>query len=126
MDSGKLTPSEWAPLVVSFIADLLTVLAFVGVVATRAVRLAVGSSFVVLGLVVGGVTMIRAVRLWRSPEGQYYPPEYHRRRLASAVVVLVMAGMLSGFVVDLMLAGGSAHTKVRAVEATTRAGRPSN
>lgn len=120
MQSSKLTLSEWAPLAVSFIADLLTILAFVGVVATRAIRLAVGSSFAVLGLIVGIVILVRALRLWRSPEGDYYPSSYHWRRVGSSASVLLVATTLTGFVVALAVSAPSAHSKTRNVSTTNQ------
>jgi hypothetical protein len=109
----------WIPLTVSFIADVVTILAFLGVVATRSIRLAVGTSLSVVGPAVGGLILLRAVRLWRSPEGEHYLRSYHQRRIGSATAALLMASALAVFVVEL--AASNHATKARPVKAAPSA-----
>jgi multisubunit Na+/H+ antiporter MnhC subunit len=103
--------AEWVLLAIALIADLLTIAGFLGVVASRGIRLAIGSSLAVVGVALGVTILVRAVTLWRSPEGVYYSQSYHSRRIASATAALLVAAALTAFVVDLALSKSGSKTK---------------
>jgi hypothetical protein len=88
-------------VIVSLVADVLSALAFVGFADDQTARLVVGGVLALVAVGAGIYYVVRAVALWASLDGSQYSPAYHRRRVLSAVAVLVVAAVLGSVVISV-------------------------
>lgn len=86
---------------VSFIADLIGILGFLGLNGDRSLRIAVGATIAITGIAIAGIFLLRSVRFWSSAEGAYHPRRYYQRRIGGAAISLLAAAVLGIAVVNL-------------------------
>ncbi|MEV6527951.1 hypothetical protein AB0M43_39125 [Longispora sp. NPDC051575] len=75
----------------SVVADVIGILAFVGLSAAGAWRWIITGILAFLGFAAALTAVRPIVGLWLSPRGRYYPAGYHRRRLAMAATALLVS-----------------------------------
>ena len=88
---------------VSFIADAAGLLAYLGLDATRSVRIGLGSALSVVALSAGGTTAVSAARSWLGPRGAYRTSGYHRNTFLAALACLALAGVLIASTVHVVV-----------------------
>jgi hypothetical protein len=88
---------------VSFIADAAGLLAYLGLDATRSVRIGLGSALSVVALSAGGTTAVSAARSWLGPRGAYRTSGYHRNTFLAALACLALAALLIASTVHVVV-----------------------
>src|SRR3569832_766482 len=92
MSTREAKPSPIDPLIiVSFVADLATIVSFIGFKPDQTLRILVGAGLAALGTGVSVVAIISVLRFWLSPGASYAQPGDIRTRLIRSVLALVFS-----------------------------------
>lgn len=86
--------AERSLVIVSFVADAVGIVAYLGFDGDRTVRIILGSLLTLVALVAGVATAISAARAWLGPRGAFRPTSYHRNNFFAALLALALAVLL--------------------------------
>lgn len=75
----------------SLLADILGVLAFLGVTATDTSKLWIGISCFLLAATFAALGLFTSIKLWLTPQGSYHSGSSHFARIGSALVAAAVA-----------------------------------
>jgi hypothetical protein len=98
---------HYALLGTSVLADVLSVLSFLGWSASPNMKLVVGISLLILAAVTAICGLWTSFGLWLSPRGSHYPASQHATRIGGAIFATVLAAVLGVFVIRLVSAEGT-------------------
>ncbi len=90
---------EWFLVILATVADLLSILSYLGIQSSGQVKTAISAGLCLIALTAAGSTLLGWIRLWFSPRGSYYPNTLHIKRLVLGVLAILVAVVFGIYVV---------------------------
>ena len=121
MSETKLGGADRFLIGLALVADLVSVLSFLGIQSSTQVRWIVVATLTLLGVTSSGVTLITSVTLWYSPKGSLYPAGYHSKKIFTGLIALVISIVLGAFLISQAIHTTHYKTKPRPTNSPTHA-----
>src|SRR5689334_20028707 len=86
-------------VILGTVADALGVISFLGIQASRTLRISIALFLFAVAVISAGSTLKDFFVLWLSPRGSYYPRSFHMKRVTAGIIVVLAAVGLGIYVV---------------------------
>lgn len=119
MSEIKLSGPERFLIALAVVADVITVLSFLGIHPDTQLRWIVVAILALLGVLSSGATLATSVIRWYSPKGSLYPEGYFLKTVLVSLTVMVISIVLGIFLVSQSLHTSQKKPQPRATHSTS-------
>jgi hypothetical protein len=96
----RLSGSDRFFIGLAVVADVISVIGFLGIHPSSQIRWIVVAILTLLGAIASGVTLVTSVIQWYAPKGSLYPSGYHSKRIFTSLAALVISITLGAFLIS--------------------------